>query len=428
MNKLLSLVADLDQLYGAWREVRSQVRRTAWPQLLEELAQFEASPLRILRQIQNELERGSYRFSSKWAYAKRKSGGSRRGVTVMGLRDRVVQRSMLNVIFSADEAVQQHLGEIPSLIRTPTSFAGVPGRGVPEAIEMAMDAIRRGACAYAYSDMKDFFPCVPRQEVVELLRSHLRDQAFLQLFSDALETELANQADVQEWLKLFPLSEIGVAQGSLLSTLVGNLCLRNFDRCLNNDKLLTVRYLDDFLILTSDAKSARDGFELAKQELARLGMRCYEPGDGSNKSGLGRIHEGINFLGCHLHPDGVSPARSACKKLLHDVGRMVAQGKKEIARFLAANHRRRTEAAYVQTLYLIDRKIRGWGDVYRFVSNRLPFTQLDDRIQQTLDEFRLWFARATAQLDRRTQRRMTGIALLSDTPPIKSEGADPEGL
>ena len=118
---------------------------------------MEAAPLRVLRDIRIRLRQGRYEFSPKWGYVKRKSGGSRHRITVHGISDRIVQRSILNVIYTRDSALIKHLGEIPRLLDTSTTFAGTPGRGVPEAVAATMRAIREGACALATSDMKDFF-------------------------------------------------------------------------------------------------------------------------------------------------------------------------------------------------------------------------------------------------------------------------------
>ena len=93
---------------------------------------------------------GSIEFSPKWGYAKRKSGGSRRGITVHGVADRIVQRSILNVLYTRRPALRKHLGEIPALLDVSTSFAGTPGRGVPEAVAAAVAACpARGARAFA---------------------------------------------------------------------------------------------------------------------------------------------------------------------------------------------------------------------------------------------------------------------------------------
>jgi RNA-directed DNA polymerase len=422
MGQLLLAASNLETLHRAVSEIRSHVRRTAWPQLLAELQAFDRAPVRRLKQIQKQLRDGSYRFSPKLGYAKRKSGGSRRGITVHGLNDRIVQRALLNVLHSKDAKLRKQLGEIPTILQNPRSFAGTPGRGVPEAIDLVHRTIRGGAMAYAYSDMKDFFPCVLRQDVVELLRGNIDDEAFVALFAAALETEIANRDEVEPWLTLFPLTEVGVAQGSLLSTLAGNLCLRHFDARLNNEHWTTVRYLDDFVILAADLDRVKAGFAEAVQELARLGMSCYQPGDGSQKATLGLATDGFDFLGCAVHPDGISPARRARRKLLRDIVSAITAGKRDILHFRQPSERRRTELAYCQTLVHIDKKVRGWGDAYRFVTNRVAFAQLDREIDSLVNDFEHWFRRQTSDASEpRLKRRMLGVALLADTPPLSDK-------
>ncbi|MGO9462840.1 MAG: reverse transcriptase domain-containing protein [Isosphaeraceae bacterium] len=417
MGKLLLAASHLENLHRAWRDVRARARKSSWPQICTDLTAIDSAPIRALQVIRRQLRARCYEFSAKQGYTKRKSGGSRRGITVQSVSDRIVQRSILSVIYTQDRDLQKLLGEIPATLDTPTSFAGAPGRGVPEAIASIMQAIARGASAFTLSDMKDFFPCVPRSEVVEFLKANVHDVEFLELFARALETELANGDELEQWLDLFPLSEVGVAQGSLLSVLVGNLALRDFDRCLNGGELTTVRYLDDFIILGKSAEVVSAGFQTAQEELAKLGMTCYEPGDGSQKAFLGSVANGFDFLGCRIHPDGVSPARRARRKLLGEIVREIAEAKSRIRELSQPAARRRAERAYAQTLATIDNKIRGWGDAYRFVSNRVAFAQIDEQIDGLVDGFQRWFVRRCFGADPRTKRRITGVALLGDTPP-----------
>lgn len=294
----------------------------------------------------------------------------------------------------------------------------MPGRGVPDAIACIVKVISGGIQAYVYSDMKDFFPCIPRSDVVSFIRSSVSDNEFVTLFQQALDTELSNADDLSGLLALFPGPEIGVAQGSLLSVLAGNIAMRRFDEILNTKELAMIRYLDDFVILAEDIESAASAFDLAREELARLGMDCYVPRDGSQKAFIGLVADGFDFLGCRIHPDGVSPSSKTRRKFLRDIRAVIAEAKKEIRAFKDDDaRRRRTEQTYIQTLSLIDRKIRGWGDAYQFVSNRVTFSQMDSMVDQMLADFRLWFARQTKDADLRVRRRMSGLALLADTPP-----------
>ena len=97
--------------------------------------------------------------------------------------------------------------------------------------------------------------------MVDLLKAHVEDDDFTELFEAALVTEIQNRDDIAPWLELFPLSEVGVVQGSLLSVLVANLSLRHFDACLNGGPLTTIRYLDDFAIFGPDLAAVSAGFE-----------------------------------------------------------------------------------------------------------------------------------------------------------------------
>src|SRR5262245_22064488 len=418
VSELILAVSNLENLYRAWRDVRSHVSRTSWQHVTSEMNDIDASPLRVLNAIQVALHDNTYQFSQKHGYTKRKSGGSRRGITIHSVRDRIIQRAILNVLHTTDTKLKRHLGDIPSVHDRPTSFAGIPGKGVPEAIAYIVDVIREGGKAYVYSDMKDFFPCSPRTDVVDFISSNVNDDRFANLFQQALNTELSNAHDLGDLLALFPGPEIGVAQGSLLSVLAGNIAMRRFDEILNTKGFVTVRYLDDFITMTTDIKSADRAFDVARTELARLGMDCYAPNDGSQKAFKGLVSDGFDFLGCRIHPDGVSPSSKTRRKFLREIKSIIVEAKKEIRSFQSDEmRRRRTEQTYIQALSLLDRKIRGWGDAYQFVSNRVVFSQMDDAINEAITDFHQWFARQTKNANPRVKRRMLGAALLADTPP-----------
>lgn len=417
MGVLLQTVCQLDRLHRAWTAVRCAVRDSAWAGLQEERAAVEAAPLRTLEQLRRRLSTGDYTFAGKWSYTKRKSGGSRRGITVHGLLDRVVQRALLDLFYSRDPAVRERLGAVARTLDRPSSFAGVPGRGVPEAIGRTVEAIRQGARYYALSDVKDFFPRVPRGEVVEFVAESTGEPEFVELFRRSLDVELLDPSAVANWLDLFPLGDVGVAQGSLLSVLVGNLALRHFDARLEREGLVAVRYLDDFCLLGAERANVEAGFAAAEEELARIGMTCYAPGDGSQKGAAGATARGFEFLGCRVHPSGVSPAPKAQRRLLEAVDRTLDEGRAAIEGWERAEVRRRAEPAYAQTLARVDRLVRGWGDAYRFVSNRVVFAQLDRQLDRRLTRFRRWFVERWAERSPAEKRRMLGVALLQDTPP-----------
>ena len=112
---------------------------------------------------------------------------------------------------------------LPSIIDQPTSVGCLPGRGVPDAVELITKAIAGGAKWYVRSDLKDFFSHIPKPQIRKFLNKNISDSAFVSLFMRALETELANEDAVREDLDLFPLGDEGVPQGSALSALCANI-------------------------------------------------------------------------------------------------------------------------------------------------------------------------------------------------------------
>ena len=93
---------------------------------------------------------------------------------------------------------------------------------------------------------------------------------FLELFERATQTTLANLAHLGEDAGLFPVADKGVAQGSPLSPLIGNILLREFDANMNGRGIVCVRYVDDFVMLGPSPSILMKAFARAQAELGRL--------------------------------------------------------------------------------------------------------------------------------------------------------------
>lgn len=130
------------------------------------------------------------------------------------------------------------------------------------------------------------------------------DTEFLKLFENALRTELTNLDQLAEHKSLFPIGDKGVAQGSALSTLAGNIILQDFDRRFNDRGIVCVRYVDDFILLGPRESSVRGAFESVLKFLGNLGMSAYSPWDDGQKAECGDVRRGFTFLGCDVFANG----------------------------------------------------------------------------------------------------------------------------
>lgn len=408
------------QLMRAWLNVKPRVESSSDETVRKSAASFAANPDLEIARLQRRLRSGTFVFEPQKAVLKRKKvpAGAKpkppRPIVVAPVLSRIVQRSILDVCQTQDPQVTRRLGEIPKMLATPTSVGGLPRKGVPEGIELIAGAIASGAKWFVRSDLVGFFQNIPKPLVRAFLEMSIKDKLFVDLFMNALSTELENEEEVRASIGLFPLGDIGVPQGSALSALCGNIVLSQFDTEMNARGIVTVRYLDDFVILGSNKKKVDAAWQSAVSLLSVAGLQCHDPRTRNGKASRGEISSGFEFLGYSIAGSAFRPTRDACVKLIEEMNRLVSDAKRGIA--TSRDTGRRAERRYIQFLDLLDRKIRGWGHAYSKVNDRLIFAQLDTQIDKVLKDFASWFNRHKRTLDARQYRRALGIALLSDTP------------
>lgn len=420
---LFDEVRRLANLQRAWDHVRSQAVGSTDLETRRERGQIEANPLRYLRSLQRDLGANRFEFELQKGVLKRRPGKSPRPIVVAPLGNRIVQRAILNVCQSNEPKTVKLLGRLPQVLSTPTSVGGLPGRGVAQAMRLIHGAIEQGSAFYVRSDLRNFFANIPRDRLDSFLQSEIADQAFVTLFQAALDVELSNADDteIKRWWELFPSSELGVPQGSALSAISANIVLSEFDRILNEGALTTVRYLDDFIILGPSEKEVAAGWKRAIKCLKSLGLTAHQPGE-SDKAAAGKITVGFDFLSFRVRGSQMAPSKAAKSKFVEQISTSLQAARETISE--NADEPRRAQRRFVQSLDLVDRKIRGWGDAFRETNQRLEFAQLDQALDEHINEFIAWFGRWQRTLPKQQRRRAWGISLLSDTPPPEPDECD----
>lgn len=378
---------------------------------------IDQSPAKHIRAIHEQLRRGEFRFAKQRGALKFRKGKAPRPIVISPVCNRLVQRAILDVLQSSKPRLSKRLGELPLVLATPTSVGGIPGRGSPEAVDLIKNAIRSGATHYIRSDIKEFFTRVSVPSVLEYLLAQTGDQVFVDLIQSALSVELSNAEEprVREWISLFPDGEVGVPQGSSLSALCANVALRDFDVQFNDRSVTTVRYVDDFVMLSNCERKLTRAWAAAEASLHKLGLEAHAPFPGSSKASSGRIREGFDFLSYRFHgADQVSPSRAAKQSLLAAIKKTLSESRRVIE--AQASSARRAEPRLIQTLNLVDRRVRGWGDAFKDIDQRLEFAQLDAEIRRLLEPFLRRYLHCPINLATAESMRRLGIAVLIDTP------------
>ena len=413
MEKLFTEATKRHFLRHAWYRIRANGVRSPQQETRDAVDEFERDVEGHIARIQRRLRIGTFSFDPQIGIPKKKRSGGKRGVVTAPTHNRIVERAWLNCL-------QEHVPLVRDVIQTPTSVGGVPDRSVPHALALIRNAMTDGKECFVRADISGFFDGIPRHDVIKALGEHIADDRFLEVLEAATEVTLANEKALGDDRKLFPTDEEGVAQGSPLSALFGNILLHDFDKQFNDRGIVCVRFIDDFIILGEQARKVRKTFENAKAHLEGLGLKSYDPYDpktSPDKAQHGCVDDGFIFLGYDIRPGLMQPSKEARKKFLLTLDNHIGRGRDGIEDVLSAQDSFAHRQRYVQTLDLLDRVIRGWGNSFAYSNATSTTNDLDEKIERKIENFRSWFRRKLRDGDWKAKRRTGGVCLLADIKP-----------
>jgi len=174
--------ANLDQ---AWNKVRSNGRQSSLRETQDKIRTFESKAEFNIKQIQKELRAQNYCFSSARGVLQKRKGKSPRPIVMASIKDRVVQRAILQVI--------QTQKSVTNILNTPYSFGGLKEKKVEDAINEIQIPIKSGYTHFIRSDIKQFFTTIDKEKVMSIFSSVIEAQDVLTLLQAALKTQLCKE-------------------------------------------------------------------------------------------------------------------------------------------------------------------------------------------------------------------------------------------
>jgi hypothetical protein len=116
----------------------------------------------------------------------------------------------------------------------------------------------------------------------------------------------------------------GIPLGCPLSPLLGAFFLGELDTRLEATGLFFVRYMDDVIVLSPTRHKLRRAVKVVNETFAELGLEKHP-----DKTFIGRVERGFDFLGYHLAPGRVTLARSTVERFLERAHRLYEQDRRE---------------------------------------------------------------------------------------------------
>jgi RNA-directed DNA polymerase len=339
-----------------------------------------------------QLRSGSYRFQPLVGLAIAKDrtkplvDGNIRPISIPAIRDRVVQRAILDATWPF----------LRDKVHTPTSFGGIreyavrggrskiapsPRKSVRLAVKEIVRLQTDGFKWVFETDIRDFFPSIDRKKLLADIASTLPDTTIDGLFSNAVAMELANPHELGKFLKYWDLSR-GVPQGGILSPLLANFYLHDFDALIQRAGYKLVRYVDDLVVLTRTRDEAEAAYSLVRHELSVRGLAIHELGEPSGTTGRIKTRisgpgQTFDFLGVRFSKTSIQPMPAKWDKLRDRISEVLDVHRRPLIPL----------AAMVPTLNLV---ISGWISAYGFCF--LPHDRLKQMDQLVRERVSGWLA------------------------------------
>ena len=167
-NSLSTQLCQPETLHAAWRKVRANKGGPGSDGVT--IQQFEANLTKHLRQLSCELAEERYYPLPVQKFTMKKANGSTRELSVLALKDRIVQRAVCDLISPIYEAKFLEC-----------SFGYRPNRGVPHAIAEVTAIRAEGYQWVVHADIENFFDRMDTHLLMRFLRASLKEPLIIRL-------------------------------------------------------------------------------------------------------------------------------------------------------------------------------------------------------------------------------------------------------
>lgn len=288
--------------------------------------------------LHEKLKTNTYQPSPVRRVEIEKPEGGTRLLGIPTVKDRVVQQAIVNIIE-------------PIFDKTfhPSSYGYRPNRSQHQAVAKAERFMNKYSLKHAVDmDLSKCFDTLDHEIIIKTVSEQISDGRVLDLIRKFLKSGVLHSNS-------FTKTEVGSPQGGVISPLLSNIYLNQFDQKMMAKGIRIVRYADDILIFAKDKRAAGNYRAYATKILEEeLKLKVN-----TEKTRLTSVHEGIEFLGFVIRSKtvGVNPKR-------------IKRFQDKIRRITKRNSGRKLENIIKE----LNPILRGWINYYR-IANIKSLTQ-----------------------------------------------------
>ncbi|MGB3654505.1 MAG: CRISPR-associated endonuclease Cas1, partial [Rivularia sp. (in: cyanobacteria)] len=290
MNDIASKFIDINNFQRAWEKVAD--KRGCAGIDGETISHFAGNQTVNIYQLMNSVADGSYQPSACKQVIIPKRNGTQRELKIPTIRDRIIQQALLNVLSPLMEEKF-----------SPVSFAYRPNLSYINAVEKIADWRDMGYVWVLDADIVKFFDNIDHHRLLKEVRLYIDHPGILCLIKSWISVGVETREGII-------LPQKGIPQGAVISPILANIYLHEFDELISATDLKIVRYADDFLVLST----SQERIAIAKSQvidlLDSMGLEIN-----TEKTQITSFERGFRFLGHGFLSDAIFPVDTNKAKL-----------------------------------------------------------------------------------------------------------------
>jgi RNA-directed DNA polymerase len=302
MNNIVSDFLDLGNFQRAWEKV-AENRGCAGVDG-ETIDRFASNQVINIYQLRDAVTNSTYQpYPCKQVLIPKKNG-SWRELKIPTVRDRIVQQALLNVISPLMEK-----------IFSTDSFAYRPKLSYLNAVEKVAEWRDLGYHWILDADIVKFFDNIEHQKLLKEVRKHIDNPGILCLIKSWISVGVLTEEGIV-------ISEKGIPQGAVISPILANIYLDEFDKYIPTLGLKIVRYADDFLLFSNNLEKILEAKLEMTNFLESMGLTLN-----LEKTQITNFERGFRFLGHGFLENAIFPLDVKEEKLKSGLGKNSAKKK-----------------------------------------------------------------------------------------------------